>query len=63
MSKPLTATCYISIDGAEPVPMASLTPEEKLHTEKVMAERVGMALSGHYTGHLEEYQSYIKKGA
>lgn len=63
MSKPLTATCYISINGAEPVLMSSFTPEEKQHVSKVMAERVGEVLSEHYSCHRDEFKKYIRKGA
>lgn len=55
MAKELTFTNYISIDGAEPVRMDSLSPEELQYCREKMAENMGRVMSDYYSNHMEEY--------
>lgn len=51
----LKCTCYISLDGAEPVPIESLTREQKEHCKRVWSERLSRVSSAYYSNHPEEY--------
>lgn len=55
MAKELTFTNYISIDGAEPVRMDSLSPKELQYCREKMAENMGRVMSDYYSNHMEEY--------
>lgn len=55
MGKELTFTNYISIDGAEPVRMDSLTPEQLKECRRRMAENMGRVMSEYYSKHPEKY--------
>lgn len=47
--------CYISIDGAEPVPLESLTAEEKAYASQKMTDRLSENMSRYYSAHPEQY--------
>lgn len=53
--KKLTASCYISIDGADPVPWNSLTQEEKENVKVIWSERLSRHMSAYYAQHMDEY--------
>ena len=55
MSKEITFTNYISIDGAEPVLMDSLTDEQKEYCEKKMLDRLSRNMSDYYSNHMDEF--------
>lgn len=55
MAKELTFTNYISIDGAEPVLMDSLSPEQLEMCRRRMAENMGRVMSEYYSEHPEKY--------
>lgn len=56
MAKGLTYTLHISINGAEPVPMDTLSAEEKAHCLEKMSERLSANMSAYYTQHPEEFE-------
>jgi len=55
VSKEITFTNYISIDGAEPVLMDSLTDEQKEYCEKKMLDRLSRNMSDYYSNHMDEF--------
>lgn len=57
MGKKLTFTNYISIDGAEPVRMDSLSPKQLEECRRRMAENMGKVMSNYYSNHMEEYKN------
>lgn len=57
MAKELTHSFYISINGAEPVPMEQLSAEEKTRCYDAMAQRLSRRMSDYYTQHPEEYDN------
>lgn len=57
-----TFTNYISIDGAPPVPMDSLTEEQKEYCARKMAQNIGRTLSRYFTQHPEEYDRCVENG-
>ena len=52
---------YISIDGAQPVPLASLSAEQRETVTKIMSERIGRTLSAYFSSRPEELQ-YVFRG-
>jgi len=55
MSKEITFTNYISIDGAEPVLMDSLTKEQKEYCLQKMMDRLSRNMSDYYSNHMDEF--------
>lgn len=53
--KKLTYVCYISIDGADPVPLESLTEEQRQRWQDGMRERLQRTFNEYYAQHPEEY--------
>ena len=53
--KELTWSCMVSLNGADPVPLESLSPEQLEYCRKVWGERMGQAINEHYRNHPEEY--------
>ena len=51
----LKCTCYISMDGEEPVPWDTLTDEQTQRCKKVWAERLTRVSSAYFTNHPQEY--------
>lgn len=51
----LKVRCFISIDGADPVPFGSLTVEQREEVSQRMADNVGRTLSAYYSQHMDEY--------
>lgn len=49
----LTYRCFIEIDGAEPVPMESLSSEEKSRVMGIWSERLSKTMSAWYSQHPE----------
>ena len=49
----LTYRCFIEIDGAEPVPMESLSSEEKSRVMGIWSERLTKSMSAWYSQHPE----------
>lgn len=54
--KELTYSCFISVDGAEPVPLESLNEDELREAEKKMSDRLSRNLSAYYSQHPEAYK-------
>lgn len=50
----------ISIDGAEPIPWKSMTPQQEADVRRRMSERLSRSMSDYYSIHLEEYRQYCK---
>lgn len=57
MSRELTFSLHISIEGKEPVRMGELTPQEKSRCLDAMAARLSKNMSEYYSQHPEEYRS------
>lgn len=51
----LTYRCFIEIDGKEPVPIDSLSSEEKERVMGIWSDRLGRNMSAWYSQHPEEY--------
>ena len=51
----LKCICYISIDGAEPVPVESISQEQKARCKRIWAERLSRMSSAYFSNHPEEY--------
>lgn len=51
----LRCRCFISIDGAAPVPFQSLTQEQAEKCKKIMSERLSKTCSTYFTNHPDEY--------
>lgn len=54
MSKPLTASSYLIIDG-ETKPFDLATDEEKKRTYRNMKKRVEISMTDYFTQHKEEF--------
>ena len=50
------AESKIIINGQPPVPLSSLTPEEKAACWEVMAKRIGQAITDYVNRHPEQYE-------
>ena len=59
-SKPFTYRAYISIDGAEPIPLESMTPEQEAHVRSRMCENLSHTMSEYYSLHPDEYQAWLE---
>ncbi len=55
MAKELTCACYISIDGADPVPVESLNAEQIVEYSGNASERLSRNMSAYYSTHMGEY--------
>ena len=53
--KELTYCCMVEIDGAEAVPLESLTPEQLAYCRRVWTERIAQTVNDYYRKHPEEY--------
>lgn len=51
----LKCTCYISIDGSEPVEFNTLSEEQIQKCKKVWADRLSSVSSAYFTNHPQEY--------
>ncbi len=51
----IKCTCYVMMDGAEPVPIESLTQEQKEYCKRVWADRLSRVSSAYFSNHPEEY--------
>lgn len=51
----LKCTCYISIDGAEPIPFDSLTQAQKDRCKSTWSERLSRVSSAYFSNHPEEF--------
>lgn len=51
----IKCTCYVMMDGAEPVPIESLTQEQKEYCKRVWTERLSRVSSAYFSNHPEEY--------
>ena len=54
-SKPLTVRCFVSVGGAEPVNIETLSQSQLACINEKWSQRVGKALSEYYTAHNEQY--------
>ena len=53
--KEITVRCFISIGGADYVPLESLTDEEREAASKTMTANFAKAMEDYYRRHQEEY--------
>lgn len=53
--------CMVSIDGAEPIPWESMTPEQESSVRHCMRERLSRTMSDYYSLHPEEYRKYCEQ--
>ncbi len=51
----IKCTCYIMLDGAEAVPIESLTQEQQERCRRVWSERLSRVSSAYFSNHPEEY--------
>lgn len=51
----IKCTCYVMIDGAEPVPIESLSQEQKEHCKRIWSDRLSRVSSAYFSSHPEEY--------
>ena len=58
MAKPkYTAKCYIQLDEGEPVPVETLSDEEKKVVLAKMSKRLSEGMSRYYGQHPEEFEN------
>lgn len=51
---------YISIDGAEPVLLDTLSAEQRQKVDQIMSERISRVLSTYFSNHPEELKSVFR---
>lgn len=51
----LKCTCYVIMGGAEPVPIESLTQEQKERCKRVWEERLSRCSSAYFSSHPKEF--------
>ena len=56
-----TYRSMVSIDGAEPIPWESMTPQQEADVRRRMSERLSRSMSDYYSIHPEEYRKYCEK--
>ena len=56
MAKGLSYSLHISINGAAPVPMDTLSETEKARCLEAMSERLSANMSAYYTQHPDEFE-------
>ena len=56
-----TYKAMVSIDGAEPIPWESMTPEQEADVHRRMRERLSRTMSDYYSLHPEEYRKYCEQ--
>lgn len=59
-SKPFTYRAYISIDGAEPIPWESMTPQQEAYVRRRMSENLSRTMSEYFSLHPDEYRAWIE---
>ena len=55
-SKPLTVRCFVSVGGADPVDIETLSQSQLADINEKWSQRVGKTLSEYYTAHNEQYK-------
>lgn len=55
--QPIKVRGFISIEGAPPVPMESLTKEQVARVQQVWKQRLSKNMSAYYTQHPEELRA------
>lgn len=51
----IKCTCFVIIDGADPVPVESLNREQKERCNRIWSERLSRVSSTYFSNHPEEY--------
>lgn len=51
----IKCTCFVIMGGAEPVPIESLSQEQKEHCKRIWSDRLSRVSSAYFSSHPEEY--------
>jgi len=56
--KEITVRCFVSLDGAESVPLQSLSKQQRQEVSDRIAKNFAVALNEYYSQHPEEYATF-----